>query len=275
MLKALGGYASTASALGAVIYQGTWDAANNSPTLASNVGTQGEYYVTNVAGSTDLNGITDWNVGDWAIFNGNIWQKVDNTDAVSSVNGQIGTVVLTAGNVDALPDTTRLFAGTGIEVTGNFDDGNATVSLANTAVVAGTYGGANAIPILVIDDQGRITDANSAALTGTVTSVNGQSGVVVLDAANVGAAANTVEIIAGTGLSGGGNLSANVNIAIADPLAVSDFSAANVSITNSLSANLVSANTATFADPSLPLNPEGYIEVVINGVTKKIPYYGV
>lgn len=314
MLKALGGYASTASALGAVIYQGTWDAANNSPTLASNVGTQGEYYVTNVAGNTDLNGITDWNVGDWAIFNGNIWEKVDNTDAVSSVNGKVGTVVLTAGNVDALPDTTRLFAGTGIEVSGNFDDGNATVSLANTAVVAGTYGGANAIPILVIDDQGRITDANSAALTGTVTSVNGQSGVVVLDAANVGAAANTVEIIAGTGLSGGGNLSANVNIALADtlvtpgtygdasnvsqitidqqgrvtsasnvaisapvpdPLNVNDFSAANVSITNSLSANLVSANTATFADPSLPLNPEGYIEVVINGVTKKIPYYGV
>jgi hypothetical protein len=28
-------------------------------------------------------------------------------------------------------------------------------------------------------------------------------------------------------------------------------------------------------DPSLPLNPEGYVEVVVNGTTKKIPYYGV
>jgi hypothetical protein len=52
-----------------------------------------------VAGSTNLNGITDWNIGDWAIFNGSVWQKVDNTDAVTSVNGQVGTVVLTTTNI--------------------------------------------------------------------------------------------------------------------------------------------------------------------------------
>jgi hypothetical protein len=28
-------------------------------------------------------------------------------------------------------------------------------------------------------------------------------------------------------------------------------------------------------DPSLPLNPEGYLTVIINGAAKKIPYYGV
>jgi hypothetical protein len=52
-----------------------------------------------VAGNTNLNGITDWQVGDWAIFNGSVWQKVDNTDAVTSVNGFTGTVVLTTTNV--------------------------------------------------------------------------------------------------------------------------------------------------------------------------------
>jgi hypothetical protein len=62
---------------------------------------------------------------------------------------------------------------------------------------------------------------------------------------------------------------------IPDPLNVNDLIAANVSITNSLSANLASSNTAAMPDPSLPLNPEGYINVVINGTTKKIPYYGV
>jgi hypothetical protein len=52
-----------------------------------------------VAGTTNLDGITDWQVGDWAIYNGTVWQKVDNTDAVSSVNGQTGTVVLTTTNI--------------------------------------------------------------------------------------------------------------------------------------------------------------------------------
>jgi hypothetical protein len=52
-----------------------------------------------VAGTTNLNGITDWQIGDWAIFNGSVWQKVDNTDAVTSVNGFTGTVVLTTTNI--------------------------------------------------------------------------------------------------------------------------------------------------------------------------------
>jgi hypothetical protein len=84
-----------AAVLGALNYQGTWNASTNTPTLTSSVGTKGYYYVVNVAGSTNLNGITDWKVGDWAVFNGSEWQKIDNTDAVTSVNGYTGTVVLT------------------------------------------------------------------------------------------------------------------------------------------------------------------------------------
>ena len=80
-------------------YQGTWNASTNTPTLTSSVGTKGYYYVVDVAGTTNLNGITDWQIGDWAIFNGSVWQKVDNTDAVTSVNGFTGTVVLTTTNI--------------------------------------------------------------------------------------------------------------------------------------------------------------------------------
>jgi hypothetical protein len=87
---------------GTLSYQGSWNAATNTPALASSVGTNGYYYVVGTAGSTNLNGITDWVVGDWAIFNGSIWQKIDNTDLVSSVNGQTGVVVLTASSVGAL-----------------------------------------------------------------------------------------------------------------------------------------------------------------------------
>jgi hypothetical protein len=88
-----------AAVLGALSYQGTWDASTNTPTLTSSVGTKGYYYVVSVAGNTNLNGITDWLVGDWAVFNGSIWQKVDNTETVTSVNGQTGAVSLTTTNI--------------------------------------------------------------------------------------------------------------------------------------------------------------------------------
>jgi len=85
--------------VGGVTFQGTWDASTNTPTLTSSFGTKGYYYIVDVAGSTNLNGITDWKVGDWAIFNGSTWDKVDNTDSVSSVNGFTGAVSLTTANI--------------------------------------------------------------------------------------------------------------------------------------------------------------------------------
>jgi hypothetical protein len=111
-----------AAVLGALSYQGTWDASTNTPTLTSSVGTKGYYYVVSVAGSTNLNGITDWLVGDWAVYNGTVWQKVDNTDAVTSVNGFTGAVVLTTTNIaegtneyfTTAKARTSISAGTGI-----------------------------------------------------------------------------------------------------------------------------------------------------------------
>jgi len=94
-----------ATITGTLVYQGSWNASTNTPTLTSSVGTNGYYYVVGTSGSTNLNGITDWVVGDWAIFNGSVWQKIDNTDLVSSVNGQTGVVVLDAADVGAFPAT--------------------------------------------------------------------------------------------------------------------------------------------------------------------------
>ena len=74
MLKTV---SSIVNALGALNYKGTWNASTNSPTLTSGVGTKGDYYVVSVAGNTNLDGQTLWGVGDWAVFNGSIWQKVD------------------------------------------------------------------------------------------------------------------------------------------------------------------------------------------------------
>jgi hypothetical protein len=73
--------------LDSLSYQGTWNASANTPTLASGVGTSGYYYLVSVAGATDLDGITDWQIGDRAIFEGTVWQKIDSTDAAHLLGG--------------------------------------------------------------------------------------------------------------------------------------------------------------------------------------------
>ena len=206
MLKVAGG---SGGAAGAVTYEGTWNASTNTPTLVSSVGTKGEYYVVSVSGSTNLNGITDWVAGDWAIFNGTVWEKVDNTESVISVNGLTGVVVLNAADVGAVANTTfvnatglltgggqltgnvaidltnvpianvtggvantvEIIAGTGLTGGGNLS-ANVSIALANTAVTPATYGGGSNAAEVTIDAQGRVTAAANVAIPqGTVTNI--------------------------------------------------------------------------------------------------------
>lgn len=93
ILAAFGKVQNQISALvGGVMYKGIWNASTNSPSITSSVGNKGDYYIVSVAGSSNINGISAWSVGDWIIYNGSRWDKVNNTDAVSSVNGQVGAV---------------------------------------------------------------------------------------------------------------------------------------------------------------------------------------
>ncbi|OGT01869.1 MAG: hypothetical protein A2143_02295 [Gallionellales bacterium RBG_16_57_15] len=62
---------------GAMSYQGTWNASTNTPTLASGTGIKGYYYVVSVDGTTTLDGISSWSVGDAAAFNGTTWNKIE------------------------------------------------------------------------------------------------------------------------------------------------------------------------------------------------------
>ena len=170
-----------AAVLGALSYQGTWNASTNTPTLTSSVGTKGYYYVVNVAGSTNLNGITDWLVGDWAVFNGSVWQKVDNTDAVTSVNGLTGTVVLTASSVGAVSSVAATVPSF-LSVSGSpiTSSGTLAISYSGTALPVANGGtgvtassGANSV---VLRDSNQNITANSisegfsnVAATGTTT----------------------------------------------------------------------------------------------------------
>jgi hypothetical protein len=194
-----------AAVLGALSYQGTWDASTNTPTLTSSVGTKGYYYVVSVAGNTNLNGITDWLVGDWAVFNGSIWQKVDNTETVTSVNGQTGAVVLTTTNI---AEGTNLYytdvraraaisAGTGISydnttgvVTNAAPDQTVVLSAGTGISTSGTYPSftiTNTAP----DQTVSITGAGTSVVTGTypnftVTSNDAFVGTVTSVAATAG-----------------------------------------------------------------------------------------
>jgi hypothetical protein len=92
-----------ADVAGGLSYQGTWNASTNTPTLASSTGTNGYYYVVSVAGSTNLNGITDWQAGDWLIFNGSVWQKIDQSWAIAGANDNITSMTGITGGISS-PD---------------------------------------------------------------------------------------------------------------------------------------------------------------------------
>ena len=100
-LDAFGKIPSSQLAIPAPIYfEGSWDALTNTPDISISPN-EGATWIVGVAGTTDLGGVTDWQVGDWAIFHDGDWFKIDNTasNPVSSVNGYLGAVVLTKSDV--------------------------------------------------------------------------------------------------------------------------------------------------------------------------------
>ena len=221
---------SLSAVTGALNYKGTWDAATNDPTLTSSVGTKGDYYVVSVSGSTNLNGITDWVVSDWCVFNGSVWQKVDNSEVVYVSNVATGTG-LTGGPITS----------------------TGTVSLANTAVTIGTYGGATNVASFTVDQQGRLTSASNVTIA--IGNSNLQNSNVVLG--------NTT-LTLGSTVSNVGNLTlANVTILGGTT------NAAVFNFTGNTTA------TATYGIASLPLQPAGFMQVNLNGVVVKVPYYAV
>jgi hypothetical protein len=152
--------------MGDLNYQGTWNASTNTPTLTSSVGTKGYYYVVDVSGNTNLNGITDWVIGDWAIFNGSIWQKVDNTDAVTSVNGKVGTVVLTNTDISGFGTMSTQNANS-VAITGGTINGT---TIGATTASTGAFTTATAstsvtTPIVQASNSGGLALKNSAGTT--------------------------------------------------------------------------------------------------------------
>lgn len=95
-----------------IVYQGTWNASTNTPTLDnSDTGATGYLYRVTVAGSVDFGaGAISFEIGDSVVNNGTVWEKWDHSDQVQSVNGQTGAVVLNVADINDV-DVTGLANG--------------------------------------------------------------------------------------------------------------------------------------------------------------------
>lgn len=90
---------------------GTWNAATNTPTLQSSIpppsppgppGGSGAFYVVSVAGTTNLNGISTWGVGDWALFSNGVWERVPSAVVLGTMATQnANAVAITGGTIGA------------------------------------------------------------------------------------------------------------------------------------------------------------------------------
>jgi len=79
----------------------------------------------------------------------------------------------------SLGETLKISGGTGLTSSVSGDD--ITINLDNTAVTAATYGSTTAIPVIVIDQQGRITSASNAAISTTLTISDDTSSLATID----------------------------------------------------------------------------------------------
>jgi len=93
---------TTLNITGGLEYKGAFNATAGTPSIAS--AQQGDFYIIDTAGT--IYGQT-WAVGDHLLINADMGgsvtnskiDKIDNTDAVTSVNGQVGTVSLAVNNL--------------------------------------------------------------------------------------------------------------------------------------------------------------------------------
>lgn len=175
ILQAFGRVQAQLNALsGSLIYKGSWNASTNTPTIVSGTGTNGNYYIVSVAGTTTIDGISSWAVGDWIVFNSTTgtWQKIAN-QSVTSVNGLTGAVTITTSNI---AEGTNLYY---------------TNARAIAATLTGYVSGAGTITSSdTILSAIQKLNGNIGALVTGVSSVNTLTGAVTLTTSNIAEGTN-------------------------------------------------------------------------------------
>ena len=185
--------------------------------------------------------------------------------------------------------------GTGTGLTGGPITTTGNISLANTAVVAGSYGTASQVSQVTVNAQGQITSASNVAIAIANSAVSGLGTMSTQNANAVAITGGSVEnitvgsstpntgkftVLTVTTSSSLGNATANqLNNTPIGNNSKSTGGFTDLSCTSgNLSANVIVTNTtaasATFATSSLPLVPAGYIQIQLaNATVVKVPYY--
>jgi len=114
-------------------YLGVWNPATNTPTLSDATGQPGDYYYVSADGNRNLgSGTIAFNMSDRVVHNGQVWQKWDTTDQVTSVAGRQGVIVLTKSDV-------------GLPNVDNTSDANKPISTATRTALDDTVNGASVV----------------------------------------------------------------------------------------------------------------------------------
>jgi hypothetical protein len=162
------------SLVGAIVFQGGWNAANNTPTLSNGTGVTGYQYIVTIGGTQNLGaGNVTYVSGDTVTYGGNVWNRVEASSPISSVSGNLhmqvspttGAVVV---GIDATPNSV---AGTVVsrDASGNFQANIITASLSGAATSALTAATVTAGVQSAITQVGTLT---SLAVSGNVSTGN-------------------------------------------------------------------------------------------------------
>ena len=168
MLKTI---TSFVDSLGSLTYKGLWNAATNTPTLASGVGTTGDYYVVSVPGTTTLDGISSWAAGDWAIFNGSVWEKYNNPadtlgEVLANGNTTAGTdISVTTGDDITFADNSKAIFGDGSDLQIYHDGSGSYIDDQGTGPIRIRSGVGGALRFQDLDGDDLINATSNGAVT--------------------------------------------------------------------------------------------------------------
>ena len=179
--------AFVSNAVGAIpsglTFQGDWDALNNTPNIGASTPDNGDFYIVSVAGTTNLGGITDWEVGDWAIavVSGGVtvWQKIDNSSVLTGTGtgtkmakwaGTGTSVTLTDSAIEEIAGTNGQ-SNIGINTTpdpeASIYNGYSTGDVAETIGIKNKAANANTNAAINANVYGITSDATSSQTVGS------------------------------------------------------------------------------------------------------------